>query len=365
MSHSDQQLYYGDYLQLDRILDSQDLESEKRGETAHDEMLFIVVHQTYELWFKQMLWDLDSVLAAFESEPVEEQDVGRAVSRLARIIAIERLMLEQVNVLETMTPLDFLEFRDDLIPASGFQSAQFRMFENKLGLRRTDRQPDAGAPYTSRLRADDRKLVEDVEREASLFELVEKWLERTPFLEFGSYDFWSEYREAVERMLTTDRQHIVDNSSLTEHQIDIQLKGLEATQAHFDALFDETKHNELVTAGEYRLSHRGLKAALLINLYRDEPILHLPFRLLTSLMDVDELLTTWRQRHALMALRMIGTRIGTGGSSGHDYLRRSAEGSRVFSDLFNLATFFIPRTSLPALPAEIVRRLGFTYQDTR
>ena len=90
-----EQLYYADYLQLERILDAQHLESEKKGRLAHDEMLFIIVHQAYELWFKQMLWDLDSVLASFGDDTVEEHDVARAVSRLSRIIAIERLMLRQ------------------------------------------------------------------------------------------------------------------------------------------------------------------------------------------------------------------------------------------------------------------------------
>ena len=77
--------------------------------------------------------------------------------------------------------------------------------------------------------------------------------------------------------------------------------------------------------GRLRLSHAATLAALLINLYRDEPILHLPFRFLTLLMDVDEAFTTWRYRHALMAARMIGTRIGTGGTSGTDYLRQATE----------------------------------------
>lgn len=357
-------LYYADYLQLQQLLGAQELESGKRGAPAHDEMLFIIVHQAYELWFKQVLWELDSVLDVFSGPTVREPDVGLAVSRLSRIIAIQKLMLEQVNVLETMTPLDFLEFRDELVPASGFQSAQFRIVENKLGLRRTDRPPDAGEPYTSRLKAHDRKRVEHAEAQPSLFDFVQKWLERTPFVEFGSFDFWSAYRVAVDEMLEDDRGLISGNESLTEHQIEIQLHGLEKTQRHFEALFDEAKHEELVASGSRRLSHRALKAALLINLYRDEPILHLPFQLLTCLMDVDELFTTWRQRHALMAARMIGTRIGTGGSSGHDYLKRSAEQSRVFSDLFDLATFFIPRSSLPRLPDEVVSRLGFTYQGT-
>jgi tryptophan 2,3-dioxygenase len=359
----DQQLYYADYLQLERLLNAQSLESSRDGPPAHDEMLFIIVHQAYELWFKQILWELDAILRIFSDTKVDERDIGRVVSKLNRIIAIEHLMLDQINVLETMTPLDFLEFRDYLIPASGFQSAQFRLIENKLGLRRQDRPADAGELYTSRLRGDDRERVEGIEEQPSLFDLVEDWLQRTPFLDFGDFDFWSEYRIAVQNMLGRDAEHIRQNSSLTKKQIARQLKGLESTRQHFEALFDASKHDELVRAGKRRLSHRSLKAALLINLYRDEPILHLPFRLLTGLMDVDEVLTTWRQRHALMAMRMIGTRIGTGGSSGHEYLRRSAEGSRVYSDLFDLATYLIPRSSLPRLPESVVDRLGFTYQN--
>ena len=363
VSDRDRQLYYADYLQLGRILDSQNLESAKRGSTAHDEMLFVIVHQTYELWFKQILWELDAVLTTFAGSRVEERDVGRAVAHLDRVISIVRLMLDQVTVLETMTPLDFLEFRDELVPASGFQSVQFRMIENKLGLRRADRPSDAGEIYTSRLRESDRETVEGSEQQTSLFDRVERWLERTPFLEFGEFDFWTEYRQAVRAMLDADRRLIEQNSSLTENQIAIQLRGLESTRDRFRALFDEDRYAELVEAGVFRLSLRAFKAALLINLYRDEPILHLPFQLLTNLMDVDELLTTWRQRHALMAMRMIGTRIGTGGSSGHNYLRESAEKSRVYTDFFNLATFFIPRSSLPELPDHVIRTLGFTYQD--
>ena len=91
--------------------------------------------------------------------------------------------------------------------------------------------------------------------------------------------------------------------------------------------------------------------------------LHLPYRLLTLLMDVDEHFTTWRYRHALMVHRMIGTKIGTGGSSGHDYLRQTAERHKVFSDLFNLSTFFIPRSRLPELPEAVRQKLGFHYVE--
>src|SRR5437762_183131 len=99
-------LYYADYIQLDRLLDCQRLESARRGRPAHDEMLFMIVHQTYELWFKQVLWELDAVLAIFRSQAVAEEDVGRAVSHFGRIVEIQRVLIHQVDVLETMTPLD-------------------------------------------------------------------------------------------------------------------------------------------------------------------------------------------------------------------------------------------------------------------
>ena len=114
-----------------------------------------------------------------------------------------------------------------------------------------------------------------------------------------------------------------------------------------------------------RFSARALQAALFINLYRDEPALQLPFRLLSMLMDVEENLTTWRYRHALMVQRMIGFKIGTGGSSGHDYLRQTAERHRVFADLFALSTFFIPRSRLPALPPDVRRAMDYGYAEQR
>ena len=123
---------YRDYLNLDSLLKSQKLISEKRGKKAHDEMLFIVSHQVYELWFKQILYEIDSVFEIFDMELVDESQIGTAVSRLQRINEIIQLLIDQIKILETMTPMDFLEFRDLLTPASGFQSGQFRQIENKI-----------------------------------------------------------------------------------------------------------------------------------------------------------------------------------------------------------------------------------------
>ncbi len=354
-------LYYGDYLQLGRLLSAQDLESGKEGKPAHDEMLFIIVHQAYELWFKQILWEIDGAIRILDRTSVEEKALGAAVAHLERIVSIQRVLLQQIDVMETMTPLDFLDFRDALVPASGFQSAQWRLIENRLGMRPGDRHAFTQAPYTSRLNSPDAKKVTAAETGSTMFALVETWLARTPFIRFGTYDFWQAYHEAVGRMLASDRSLIQDNPTLNDAEKASQLKNLEKTEVHFAALFDAGAYGKLITSGERRLSHEALKAALLINLYRDEPILHLPFRLLQSLVDIDEGFTTWRYRHALMVSRMIGTKIGTGGSSGHEYLRRSAEHNRVFADLVNMSTFFIPRSELPLLPEVVSYELGFRW----
>jgi tryptophan 2,3-dioxygenase len=164
-------------------------------------------------------------------------------------------------------------------------------------------------------------------------------------------------------MLASDRQIVQANATLSEEERESQLLELAATAESFAALFDESKHQQLVKKGHRRLSYRATHAALLINLYRDEPILHLPFRLLTVLIDIDELFTTWRNRHALMVQRMIGSKIGTGGSSGYHYLRTTIDSHKIFADLSNLSTFLIPRSALPELPAEFEKNLGFYYDQ--
>ncbi len=352
-------LYYSEYLHLDRLLDCQHPESARRGEPAHDEMLFIIVHQAYELWFKQILHELETVLAAFARQRVDDREMGGIVARLNRVVEIQRILLGQLQVLETMTPLDFLDFRDHLIPASGFQSVQFRLIENKLGLHPRLRLPIGEDRYTARLRVDHVELLEASEAEPSLVELVDRWLARTPFLHFGDFDFWRAYRDSVDEMLARDRRAIEEHATLSDEARKTQLAMFEQTAAHFDELVDPEHHEALVAAGHRRLSHEAFLAALLINLYRDEPILQLPFRLLTALMDIDEGFTAWRYRHALMVTRMIGEKIGTGGTSGSDYLRRTADRHRVFRDLFELSTFFIPRSALPELPPEMEAKMGF------
>ena len=356
-------LYYSDYLELDTLLSCQRPRSAARGKSAHDEMLFIIVHQTYELWFKQILFEMDSVMALFAKEPVDESDMGVAVSRLERIVEIQKILVDQISVLETMTPLDFLEFRDLLYPASGFQSWQFRLVENLMGLAPAQRHLFAGGAYHAALEPAHRRLVEESEARPSLLALVERWLERTPFLDTSAFKFLEAYRGAVERMLEADREVVRTNPRLSEEERVRELAEFGATEESFRALFDESRHRALVETGERRLSYRATLAALFIHLYRDQPILHLPYRFLTALVEMDGWFTAWRNRHALMVMKMLGTKIGTGGSSGYGYLKVTAEKHKVFRDLANLSTFLIPRSALPALPDDVRRSLGFSYES--
>ena len=354
-------LYYTYDLQLDRLLDAQHPKSAAYGQPAHDEMLFIVVHQAYELWFKQILHEVDSVIALLASDPVDEKHIGICVSRLLRVIEIQKVLIDQLRILETMTPLDFLDFRDFLFPASGFQSIQFRMLEIRLGLQSDSRLRYNQAAYHSRVSDAHREMLISAEQEGSLFSALENWLGRTPFLEDESYRFWDDYRHAVQDMLEADREVVLHNHTLTEEEKTAQLRELDGTAEHFDAMFDADRHRAMQDAGSWRLGHRATLAALFVSLYRDEPILTQPYRLLAALVDIDELMTTWRYRHALMVHRMIGTKIGTGGSSGYQYLKSTAESHRVFRDLTNLSTFLIPRRALPALPDALRQRLGFFH----
>ncbi len=353
---------YTEYLQIDKILGAQLPESRKAGREAHDETLFIVVHQVYELWFKQILHELTSIRNHFEESKLKDESIGICVARLERITRIQSLMIDQIAVLETMSPMDFLDFRDLLYPASGFQSFQFRLVENRLGLDPTKRLLYDRESYLTRLSESHRDEVIRSETEPSLFSLIEKWLGRTPFLQMKDFSFWKAYRSTVDNMLHADEESIKANPHLNEEGKKIQLEQMAKTRANFEMINDESKLNEAINDGRWRLSHKATLATLFIYLYREEPALQSPYKILSLLTDIDENFTTWRARHSQMALRMIGTKIGTGGSSGAEYLQKAAASHRIFYDLTRLATFLVPRRLLPALPTEVKEMLAFRYQ---
>ena len=356
-------VYYGDYLQLPKILNAQAPESTKYGKPAHDETLFIVIHQTYELWFKLILHELDSVREIMNKPFVPSTELSVVNARLERVVTIQQILVDQIQIMETMTSVDFMEFRDFLVPASGFQSLQFRLIEATLGIKPEHRMEIEKQFFNSRLKPEDRKILEETEKNISVLELLEAWLSRMPFSEFAGYDFWGEYSNAVDKMLASDREIISGHSNLSDKLKEMELKNLDMTQETFATLLDAHKFAEWKASGKVRLSQKAMLSAVFIFLYRDYPALQMPFRILNTLAEIDEKFTTWRFRHAIMVQRILGTKIGTGGSSGHEYLKSTTERNRAFLDLFNLSTFLIPRNITPELPVYIKDQLDIVYDS--
>ena len=351
------ELYYSDYLQLDKILDAQHPESDREGNIpAHDEMLFIIIHQAFELWFKQILFELDYVGSVFSKTRINDnsEDMNLVLHRLNRVLKVMELCNHQVTVLDTMTPLDFLEFRNLLTPASGFQSVQFRLIEAGLGLELKHRHR---AEYYKRINQGgfsqkDFDLINDTERKDSLIHLVNNWLERMPFFDpgfwpgdanqDGSHPFWSAY-------------HGIYGSGLTVHERE-KITDFEYVFLEKELPQDSSNRGPLL---RQTLSARAMRAALFIMLYRDFPVFQNSFRILDTLVEIDNALAAWRHAHFRMVRRMIGMRVGTGNTSGSGYLEGATAGHYVFRDIAGLSTYLIERKTLPALPASLIRKLSF------
>ena len=169
MSSKSKQVTYQNYLKISELLSLQKPLSSVAGKLAHDEMLFIIIHQIYELWFKQILHELDSVLNLFQKESINERHMGIIVSQLERIIVIQKILIEQITVIETMSPADFLEFRDLLAPASGFQSIQFRLLEIKMGLEKGKRILFEKQAFSSALDVEEKAILEETENTFIIF----------------------------------------------------------------------------------------------------------------------------------------------------------------------------------------------------
>lgn len=340
-------LDYSDYLRLPVLLNLQQPVSFQPGFTpAHDEMLFVVIHQSYELWFRQLLFELESVTAILAQPSISDNSpaLQTVVHRAGRMNAILKTLVQQMDIMETMTPMDFLDFRDLLKPASGFQSWQFKILEARLGLRFEQRQGQQY--YLSALRPEYVQMVKEAESKRSLLTLMNDWLGRMPFFSHTgwmdghtsmenetTHPFWQEYRRIYASSLSDNEQHNL---------------------GPFDQVLGFDKSNR---SGQ--LTERACRSALFIMLYRGFPMLQLPFQLLNACLELDDLLSTWRYRHMNMVHRMIGQRVGTGGSSGRDYLKKAADAHYIFKELAQLSSFLIERSRLPALPTQVSKILGF------
>ncbi len=365
MAEKQDPIHYETYLQLDKILDAQKLRSaEYCTEPAHDETLFIIIHQVYELWFKQIIHELQAVLKMFSQDQVDERNIGLAVADLDRVIEIQKILVQQIRVLETMTSQDFLEFRGLLFPASGFQSFQFRMVEVMLGLKEEHRQTYGSVRYTDFFSDQQKQQLKEIENGKSLLEAVTAWLERTPFLSLEGFDFLREYESAVRSMFIQERAAVDSNEEMSDNEKEMRTGMINENEAFFNRILNKDEYEKLQKKGVVKLSYKASLAALLINLYQEEPILQMPYNLLQRLISIDELFTTWRYRHAQMTMNLLGKKPGTGGSSGHDYLLKTAASHHVFKDFHNITTLLIPRSSLPALPEKIKKQLGFYFTDS-
>lgn len=354
-------IHYHSYLELDKILNAQHLRSEALGAPAHEEMLFIITHQAYELWFKQIIHELQSVLTMFKNQTVDERSISTAVARLQRIEEIMKLLVQQIGIMETMTPLDFLDFRNYLFPASGFQSFQFRVVEALLGLPEQQRITYNNHHYAAFFPEAQQQQLAEIYRKGTFFDAIQRWLERTPFIQFGEFDFLKHYEAAVRRMVEKEQAAIRACDYLSDAEKTMRLRMLGGTDTYFQSILNKDVHEKMRETGQVRLSYEATVAVLFIKLYRDEPILQLPYQLLGNLTDIDDLFTTWRYRHAQMVLRMLGKKIGTGGSSGHEYLNDTARKHHLFTDLHHVSTLLIPRSELPDLPESLKQQLGFYF----
>lgn len=349
MNEEQKGLYYSDYLELEKILGSQHPRSAHLQNGAGDEMLFIVIHQTYELWFKQIIYELDLVRHIFAQDNINDNsaDMSNAVHKLKRIVKILELLNQQVEVLDTMTPLDFLEFRNFLLPSSGFQSMQFRLIEAKLGLKMDQRYK---ADYYKHTRPggfsqSDFEKINQAEAESTLKDLVIQWAERTPFFDDS---LWVTYESLHPTHSNEPSRFWHDYKKIYEESLSPNEKG---RLNELDKVFFQEGRGEFPVA--------AMRSVLFIQLYRNLPIFQLPFELLSVLISIDELLSNWRYKHLLMVRRMIGMRVGTGGTSGAGYLEGALSQHYIFKELTETSTFLVERSRLPELPKVLKEKMSF------
>lgn len=350
---------YWDYLGLEQLLSLQDGLPNEEQEPSADELHFIIVHQVFELWFKLVLREVRLARDAFSAETVQEESVPEVVRHLQRVAKIFEHTMSQWAVMETLTPQDFLEFRDKLVPASGFQSYQMRELEIVMGLDPAQREASGFGDPVRVIRdlAENsaggrfaKERVREAMEERSLAEALNEWLYRTPIRGSSPGDAGdsSVIDSFVEDYVAAQKAHF-------EHQARIYgTQGTlteEVASQRLQKTLNETKAFLLATdIPEAKRQERARVrcAVLFIESYRDLPLLAWPRTLLDVIVDLEESMILFRTRHVRMVERVIGRRMGTGGSSGVDYLESTLR-YRIFTDLWTVRTILLPRNAVPAL----------------
>jgi len=357
---SDDNTTYWDYLRIAELLDLQGGIPGDESGVSDDEHLFIVIHQTYELWFKVVLRELRTARDRLLREVVMEEEIPRVVAGLDRINTILRLAVAQFDAMETLSPQGFLAFRDKLIPASGFQSHQMREIEILLGLPDETRLACDGTDPLDHIK----KLakhspggkpawrgIKAARREPTFKQALEGWLYRTPVR--GSGPEARDDDVVVEAFLADCLKGVRDHHEKLVNQM-VSMRG--TSPQHIEERFRnvEDQVQRFLAARdlpeEDRPRVRRIRAAILfIESYPELPLLAWPRALLDRVVAMEQQFLVWRFRHARMVERMIGRRVGTGGSSGVDYLDATTK-YRIFTDLWEVRTLLLPREARPGLP---------------
>jgi tryptophan 2,3-dioxygenase len=363
---------YWNYIRVEELLRLQGGIEGDESRLSNDEVLFITVHQVYELWFKLALREIVAVRDIFRQNPVPDSEMSAAVRSFKRITAIFEQAAAHFKVVETLTTRDYLEFRDQLIPASGFQSAQVREIEVMLGLADAARVPlgkqksykdalqgEGGTPSPALLRVQAR-----IEDRPTLKDALYAWLTRTPIYggahsEEGTVHFLRRFLDA----------HRKDG----ERRMEIAAKaaGSAVDAGEVRARYErEMKNAEVFLFAEddpaadadTRRKRRDVRAAaVFLESYRELPRLAWAREVVDSVIEMEQAMIVWRQRHARMVERVIGRRVGTGGSAGVDYLDETALRYRVFVDLWGVRAILLRAPLLPAVEQEETYR--FRVED--
>lgn len=358
---------YWQYIKVEELLGLQTGIEATEGELSNDEVVFIVVHQIDELWFKLILRELVSVRDLFAQEHVREQSLSSAVGGIRRAALLFQQASGHFALMETLTTRDYLAFRDKLSPASGFQSAQMREIEILMGLPESERIALGHESYLQALRFADgqpspalHRVEARLQDRPTLREAIEEWLYRTP-IDGSTPDlpddaarvvaFVDAYVAAHRRELVQIQAHAVENA-LTEQDRERLHQRYERELAAARAWLEATDVGDGADAEDAaaRARRSRIRAALVfIESYRELPLLAWPREVIDSIVALEQAFTIFRQRHARMVERVIGRRTGTGGSAGVDYLDKTALTYRVFRDVWATRTVLLRKAALPAL----------------
>lgn len=354
---------YWNYIKVEELLSLQTGLGDDEAELINDEVMFIIVHQIDELWFKLALRELVAIRDLFAAEHVAEQSLSSGVRGLRRTVLLFAQVAAHFALMETLTTRDYLAFRDKLYPASGFQSSQLREIEIIMGLEASERIPLGNETYLRALQhADGRDSPASLRVKArladrpSLREALEDWLYRTPIDGSvpGDPNDDQTVRDVIEGFL---QAHV---NEITKVRLQAVSEALtEEDRARLDARYRKEVDSarsfllaeDLDDASEEQRRYRSrVRASLLfIESYRELPLLAWPREVLDSIVALEQGFVIFRQRHARMVERVIGRRTGTGGSAGVDYLDQTALQYRVFRDVWAVRTLLLRKQALPKL----------------